>query len=179
MNPETPTAGETPLVDSATDPGASTPTDGTAGTEGGEGYKGYGGDDGEGGSPARNPKKATDIPGVKEGTAEFTAVSLILKVTQGQTEGLQSLIAEDVNGLLKELRGEGEGLEKALAEGKEMIGQVKPVNSRLVDRDTVVTFQNNHEKVLQFYVRKIQGEYFVREIRVKDAVKPAVNRRRD
>ncbi|MCA9070609.1 MAG: hypothetical protein KDA84_16880, partial [Planctomycetaceae bacterium] len=91
---------------------------------------------------------------------------------------LKSLIAEDASGMLKQLRSEDPS--KALAEAKEMIGQVKPQNSRLDDRDTIVSFKNDKEKILQFYVRRVQGQYVVRDIRVRDAVErtPARRRRR-
>ena len=127
---------------------------------------------GEGGQPAQTPAKATDIPGVKEGTPEYAAVSLILKVSRGNTEGLDSLIAEDAKGFLADLRtGKNE---KALAEAKELMGRVKQINSRLEERDTVIYFQNDKEKILQFHIRKVQGEYVVREVRVR----PATTRRR-
>ena len=38
------------------------------------------------------------------------------------------------------------------------MGEVKPVNSKRIERDTVVSFQNNHDKILQFYVRKVGEE---------------------
>lgn len=124
--------------------------------------------------PTQNVRKPTDIKGVKEGTAEYAAVDLILKVDQGIAEGLKSLISEDANGFLRDLRADDPT--KALADAKEIFGQVQPVNSRLVDRDTVVTFRNNKEKILQIYVRKVQGEYVVREVRVRDAEKTAPRR---
>lgn len=144
------------------------PNESSAPMEGSEG--GY-----EGGQQA--PKKPTDIKGVKEGTAEYAAISLILKVANGEAEGLKSLVSEDANSLLKGLRADDPT--KALAEAKELIGQVQPVSSRLVDRDTVVSFRNTNNKILQFYVRKVQGEYIVRELRVREAEDSTPRRRRN
>ena len=144
------------------------------GSEGGEGA--------EGGQPGQNPKRPTDIKGVKEGTAEYAAVDLILKVDQGIADGLKDLIAEDAKGLLGDLRADDPT--QALAEAKEEFGKVQPMSSKLADRDTVVSFRNAKDKILQFYVRKTRGEeegefkFIVRELRIRDYERPT-NRRRD
>ena len=56
------------------------------------------------GGGQQNVRKPTDIPGVKEGTPEYVAVDLILKVAQGQTDGLETLISDEATGLLEKLR---------------------------------------------------------------------------
>lgn len=135
----------------------------------------------EGGRPAQNLRKPTDIKGVKEGTPEYAAVDLILKVDQGIAEGLKALISEDATGILRDLRADDPT--KALAEAKELFGQVQPLSSKLADRDTVVSFLNKNNKILQFYVRKIRGDaegdfkYIVRELRTRDYEKPTTRRR--
>jgi hypothetical protein len=111
--------------------------------------------------------KATDIRGVKEGSPEHAAVSLILKILQGDSQGLDQLIADDVSGLLWDLRTSPNA--SVMKTAKETIGQVKPVSTRRVERDTVVYFRNENQKILQFYVRRIQGEYRVRELRIREA----------
>ncbi len=134
----------------------------------------------EGGQQNANSRKPTDIRGVKEGTAEYAAVSLILKIAYGESDGLKSLISEDARDakqLLQSLRADDPA--KALAEAKEVIGQVQFVNSRPDDRDTVISFRNKNEKILQFYVRKVQGEYIVRELRVREATTPNPRSRRE
>ena len=159
-----------PTADSAAPaseiPGTGDPTMETPGTQ-----------PAEGGQQNANPRKATDIRGVKEGTAEYAAVSLILKVAYGETDGLKSLISEDAKGLLHDLRADDPA--KALAEAKEVMGQVQFVNSRPEDRDTVIAFRNKSEKILQFYVRKVQGEFIVRELRIREATNPNPRSRRE
>lgn len=122
------------------------------------------------------PRRPTDIPGIREGTPQYAAVDLILKVSRGDTDALKSVIAEDADGLLKKLRSDDPTI--AVAEAKALFGNVKPLSSRLVDRDTVVSFKNDENKILQFYVRRIQGEYVVRDIRVREAVDRTPQRRR-
>ena len=124
----------------------------------------------------QSAKKPTDIPGVKEGTAEYAAVELLLKIGNRDSEGLETLIAEDADGLLKKLRSDPE---KAFDEAKEAISLWKPQNSRLGDRETLVLFRNNKDKILQLHVRRIQGEYRVRELRVLEAVTRTPVRRRN
>lgn len=168
---ESPPDGEVPAGEGEPMPEGDPMFEGAPGDFAGDGAEGGGG---RGGAV---PAKPTDIPGVKEGTPEYAAVDFILKVTRGETEALKPLIAEDVDGLLKKLRSAEES-EKAVQEAKDLIGQVKPQSTRLEDRDTIVSFKNDKDKILQFYVRRIQGEYVVREIRVREAVERTPNRRR-
>jgi len=119
------------------------------------------------------PEKPTDIRGVKEDTAVYAAVDLLLKIGRGESEGLKELIAEDADEMLSRLRSEPE---KTFEEAQEIIGRWKPISSRGDNRDTIIYFLNNKNKVLQVFVRRIQGKYRVRELREREAAKK--NRRR-
>ncbi len=131
----------------------------------------------EGGGTQQTMPKPTDVPGVKEGTPEYLAVDFCIKVVHGKTGDFKTMVSDTASGLLKKLRENPSA--ETMKEATDLMGHLKPINSRRVERDTVVYFQNDNDKILQFYVRQVrQGEYEIRELRVRDAVKRPFNNNR-
>lgn len=131
--------------------GATAPgTDGAAGNPGGEpGSQGGG-------------YEQAKLPSFPDGSAEKAVQQLILKVTAGDTTGLDELISEKADGVLKELR-DGTISEDKLRELKESWGQVRSVNVRQVGGGKEILLQNAKGTLLPFQCHREHGAYRVRD----------------